>query len=283
MSALVAIFAVSHVPGHTVNPDMVPRPQMAGIQAAWSRLQIELSNVRPDVVVAVSNDHFLNFFPVQPAFCVGTGEAHAMPSTACAKYLKIPSRDVRGNPSFAEHLLHIADSSGFPLAFSDEFVFNDEIAIPQRFLDPENRFSWLPILTNCLNRNRPSPESFFRLGDVIARSIREDKADRRVALVAAGGLSHDPFGPNWCLIDEAFDRRFLALLEAGKTDTLFAEFTPTKILEPGRGGTPEILNWFTALGAAGAGTRAVILSYEAVPTWATGVAYAFWPLAAGAC
>lgn len=281
MSTLVAAMAVAHVPSHTAYPELAPPDQLGRITAAWSSLRAKLAAAQPDIVVAISNDHFLNFFPVQPAFCVGTGEAYDMPAATHAQRLKLETRSVAGSPAFAEHLLTVADDCRMPLAFSDDLIFIDEFSIPQRFLDPENRMAWLPILTNCLNRNRPSPRTFFALGEVVVQAIARDDADRCVAVIATGGLSHDPLGPNWCLVDEAFDRRFLALLESGDTDALFAEFTPEKILEPGKGGTPETLNWFAALGAVGAGARAEILCYEPVPAWATGVAYASWPLAAG--
>src|SRR5262249_4428809 len=157
---------------------------------------------RPDLVVAVSNDHFVNFSFLQPPFCVGTAEIHAMPGRARAARLKLPTINVSGSPSFAAHLLKTAEALCFPLTYSEELIFSDEISIPQRFLDPDNEFSWLPIMTNCLNHNRPTPKTFFRLGEVIARAIEQDEAARRrVALVVTGGLSHDPLGPNWCIID----------------------------------------------------------------------------------
>jgi hypothetical protein len=278
MSALVASVAVAHVPGHTVNPAMVPVAQRQRIEAAWSKLKDHLQAVQPDVVVAISNDHFLNFFPVQPAFCVGTGDRHTMPSEQRAAPLKLDSRAVRGAPGFATHLLKVADDAGFPLAFSDQLHFSDEISIPQRFLDPDNTFGWAPILTNCLNRNRPSPRNFLKLGEIIHQAISLFEDADKIAVVATGGLSHDPFGPNWCLIDEAFDRRFLHLIETGATQTLLEEYTLDAILGPGKGGTPEILNWFVGLGAAGAGRPAQIYAYEPVAVWATGVGYASWSL-----
>jgi aromatic ring-opening dioxygenase catalytic subunit (LigB family) len=278
MSTLTAALAVAHVPGHTINPEMVPADQMQRIRQAWDTLRNDLDAAKPDVVVAISNDHFLNFFPVQPPFCLGSGDTHLMPAAARSAPLKLPSREIVGHPRFAQHLLDTADACGMPLAFSDELLFSDEISIPQRFLDPDNRFKWVPILTNCLNRNRPSPRSFFKLGEVIRTAIDRSDEPARVAVVATGGLSHDPFGPRWCLIDEEFDRRFLELLAAGAVDAIFEEFPMEKILEPGPGGTPEILNWFVGLGAAGKGRRAEILCYEPVPVWATGVGYMRWIL-----
>ena len=278
MGTLVAAMGVSHVPSHTAYPEMAPPEKLRAIRAAWATLKDALAAAQPDLIVAVSNDHFQNFFPVQPAFCVGTGDTHVMPAKINARQLKLDSRPVAGSPGFAGHLLRTADAERLPLAFSDALIFMDEISIPQRFLDPDNRLPVVPILTNCLNRHQPSPRRFFELGAVIARAIAHDPDNRRIAVIATGGLSHDPLGPNWCLVDEAFDRRFLALLEAGDTEQLFGEYTLERIMEPGKGGTPELLNWFVALGAVGAGRKATVLCYESVPEWATGVGYAMWPI-----
>ena len=279
MSTLVAVMGVSHAPSHTALPELAPPEQLSVIRESWVTLKRRFEAAKPDLVVAISNDHFQNFFPVQPPFCVGTAEAHVMPAEASARQLKLSPQRVAGDPGFAAHLLAVAEAEGLPLAYSDELIFQDEISIPQRFLDPDNKIPVVPILTNCLNRNVPSPRSFLALGAAIAKAIARDPASRRVAVIGTGGLSHDPLGPNWCLVDEAFDRRFLALLASGETETLLNEFTLEKIFAPGKGGTPEILNWFTALGAAGAGAKADVLCYLPVPEWATGVGYATWPVA----
>src|SRR5205085_9279806 len=110
MSSLVAVLAASHVPGHTMNRDAVPRDQLLEIDRAWSTLRSELLQARPDLVVAVSNDHFFNFSFLQPPFCVATADIHAMPGPARAARLKLPTVNVRGSPSFAEHLLDTADA-----------------------------------------------------------------------------------------------------------------------------------------------------------------------------
>jgi hypothetical protein len=164
------------------------------------------------------------------------------------------------------------------LTFSEDLEFQDEFSVPKHFLDPEDKVPIVPIVTNCLNRNQPTPQSFYRLGALIARAIRIRPPKERIAIMGTGGLAHDPTGPNWCIIDEEFDRRFLQLLVDGETETLLNDFTLEMIVAPGKGGTPEILNWFAPLGAVGSGTKANLLCYEAVPEWATGIGLLCWNL-----
>ena len=276
MGRIVACLGLTHAPGQTGSPEMAPPEKRAIVDKAWAAARHILEDAAPNLVVVVSNDHFQNFFPVQPSFCVGTGDGHALPGKAYEKFLRIETHTVAGAPDFATHLLRVAEERGFPLAFSDALEFMDEVSIPEHFLQFGDKAALLPILTNCLGRNLPSPRSFFELGRIIAEATRTGPDDLRVAVLGTGGLSHDPLGPNWCLIDEDFDRAFLALVESGDTDTLLRDFTLERILAPGKGGTPETLNWFTALGAAGAGTKAEILGYTPVPEWATGMGYAAW-------
>lgn len=275
MGELVSVMACSHAPGQTRAPEQAGEGAYKHVLKAWQGLKRRIDESRPDVIVGISNDHFRNFPFVVPPFCVGTGETHTIPGKRQAKWLKLEAKEMRGDSAFAEYLLQFADSASFPLAFSDELEFVDEFSVPAHFLGfEESRF--VPIFTNCLHRNRPSPRTFLALGRLIADAVVKYPQNLRVAVVATGGLSHDPYGPRWGLVDESFDRRFLALLEAGRTSELLEEFTLERILEPGTGGTPETLNWFVALGAAGSGTPAEILCYEAIPEWSTGMGYVNW-------
>lgn len=278
MGKLVAAFAVSHAPGQTGRPDAAPPEKKAKIFKAWDELKRKLETSRPDLLVGISNDHFQNFFRIQPAFCVGIGEAHILPDEPFAKRLRLKSRSVRGHVDFARSLLDTASENGVDLAYSEELKFEDEFAVPKHFLDPEEKIPLVPILTNCLNRSQPSPKRFYELGRIIARTIEKRPADERIAVIGTGGLSHDPTGPNWCLIDENFDRRFLELLVKDEIETLFREYTLERIFEPGKGGTPEMLNWFSVLGAVGGGKKAIPHCYEPVAEWATGMGYVSWEI-----
>jgi aromatic ring-opening dioxygenase catalytic subunit (LigB family) len=276
MGQLVAAFGLSHAPGLTGNPEATTPEKRAKIYGAWSQLKEEFERVRPDILIGVSNDHFQNFHRVQPPFCVGVAESHTFPRAAYAKSLRLTPHPVPGHPEFAQSLLNAASDDCMDLTYSEELEFQDEFSIPKHFLDPEDKVPIVPIVTNCLNRNQPTPPSFYRLGQTIARAVRMRPSEERIVVMGTGGLAHDPTGPNWCIIDEQFDREFLKLLVEGETESLMKEFTLGRMFKSGKGGTPEILNWFAPLGAVGAGTRATLLCYEPVPEWATGIGLISW-------
>ena len=278
MGKLVAVFAVSHAPGQTGFPEVIGTEKQEAVQKAWVNLRTRFKEARPDVLIGISNDHFQNFHRIQPPFCVGIADEHVFPREQQSKFLRLDSRIVRGDRAFSTLLLEIAAKEGMDLAYSEELQFQDEFSIPKHFLDPNDDVPFVPLLTNCLNRNPPSPRRFYELGRIISKAIERCETKARVAVIATGGLSHDPFGPNWCLIDEAFDRRFLDLIVRDDRETLFAEFTLDRIFEPGIGGTPEILNWFGALGVVPPDTAATLILYEPIPQWATGMGYLAWDI-----
>lgn len=278
MATLISVLATAHAPGQTATPH-APIPEKAdSVYAVWSSMGKYLRELRPDVIVGVSNDHFQNFTAMVPPFCVGTAETHLMPDEKFSAQLKLTPRLVEGVPDLADKILEVADREGLPIAFSEQISFMDELSLPLHLLEVGPECRVVPILTNCLHRNRPSAASFFHLGEIVSKAIAELPQELRVVVLCTGGLSHDPTGPNWGLIDEDFDRRFLDLLSHGKSDSLLSEFTLDRMDAAGRGGTPETLNWFAAMGAAGRGNPAEILAYVPVPEWSTGLGYARWAL-----
>lgn len=73
------------------------------------------------------------------------------------------------------------------------------------------------------------------------------------------------------LVNEEWDRRFLALLEKGDTEGVLSMTFETVEEEAGHGGH-EILNWVALMGAMG-GRPAEIVGYEPVLEWICGMAF----------
>jgi aromatic ring-opening dioxygenase catalytic subunit (LigB family) len=276
MGKLTAAFGTSHAPGQTGFPESAPAEKREPIYRAWETLKKKFEEAKPDILVAISNDHMQNFHRVQPPFCVGTADTHVLPRPSSAQLLRLNSHPVQGHVAFAESLIQVAADHGLDLAYSEELEFMDEFAVPKHFLDPEDKVPLVPILTNCLNRHLPQPRRFYELGRAIAKTIAARPRNERVAVIGTGGLSHDPTGPNWCIIDEDFDRRFLDLLVAGEAESLLREFTLEKMLAAGPGGAPEVMNWLAPLGVVGPGIKATLVHYQAVGEWATGMGFLYW-------
>jgi hypothetical protein len=107
-----------------------------------------------------------------------------------------------------------------------------------RRLLPGSKVPMVPVMVNTYYPpNQPTPKRCYNLGQALRRAIESWKSDKRVALVASGGLSH-------VVIDEEIDAMAIDGFKNKKPETLFR--LPREKL---KGGTSEILNWVALAGA----------------------------------
>jgi len=110
----------------------------------------------------------------------------------------------------------------------------------------------VPVLQNCTVPPFPDQHRCYAVGQAVADFIRKDlPATMRVALIASGGLSHEPGGARYFFIDEKFDRWFLDLCVEGNHRRLLDELTIEHMEAAGSGGTAELLAWVVVMGAIG--------------------------------
>lgn len=96
----------------------------------------------------------------------------------------------------------------------------------------------VPIMVNTyFPPNQPTPNRCLDFGKAVGRAIRSWDGDKRVAVLASGGLSH-------FAIDEEFDLEMLEAMKRGDDDKLRG--TPDGWF---KSGTSEIKNWIAVYGA----------------------------------
>jgi Catalytic LigB subunit of aromatic ring-opening dioxygenase len=265
MGEIVAAILCSHAPGITAFP--APEEKKAAVWGGFAQAREVLEAARPDVILAASCEHFVNFFLDNfPAFCIGTGESHKGP---VEPNLNIPQGEVPGHPEFAQAVLETAFAGGVEPAWSERMLLDHATSLPLHFLNPERNIPVVPLLQNCLVPPLPALPRCYRLGQLIREAI--DAWPGRVALLGTGGLSHSPGAPEAGYIDEAFDHEFLALLERGDGEVIAA--IPDERIDRAGFGTWEIRQWVTVLGAVPE-RKGRVLVYEPVKQWFTGCAVA---------
>jgi protocatechuate 4,5-dioxygenase beta chain/2,3-dihydroxyphenylpropionate 1,2-dioxygenase len=273
MSALVGVFACSHAPGITGFPDRAPEAERSAVHQAFAQVRDRIAALDPDVVVAVSVEHFSNFFLDNlPAFAVGTADSYEGPITAAmAAFLQVPQRRHPGDPALGRHLYeHALESSFDPALVAGDFAFDENFSVPLSLLDPEARLPIVPIIVNGVNPPWPTLARCLDFGRMLRRGIERDGASRRVVVLATGGLSHWVGMPESGSINQHFDYDFLSRLAAGDADGLVSYDRAT--LDAAGNGAHEIRTWLVAAGAADCPFD--VLAYQAVPAWLTGTAVA---------
>ena len=279
MAEIVCVTALSHAPGLTGWLDQAPADQQKRLLDGYRALHDAFQAARPDVIIGLANDHLLNM-PVHDTadFLIGTAETWQGPAPWFSDWLNVPPYKVRGHRALAETLVREGASRGMAFRSSENLLFDDNWSVPLKFLTPNYDVALVPIHMNCIVPPLPSPRRCYEVGATIAEIVRARRpAGERVAIMATGGLSHDPGGPRYFAVDEKFDRHFLGLLEAGDPERLLQEITLDAMAAAGDGGTTELLSWIVALGAAG-GRRARTLCYEAAVELRCGMGGVVWDL-----
>jgi len=275
MAQIVAAMAMTHAPGLTGWFAQGPAAHQRLVLQATAELRRRLEAARPDVLVMVSNDHLLNW-PLgnTPEYTVGIGEAHVGPADWFDEWLAMEQYRVPGHPGLARWLVNEGARRGLMLAFLREMQFDDGISVPTHYLNPDGRFRLVPVTMNCTVPPLPTTERAYQVGTVLREALRAYPGLERIAVVATGGLSHEPGGPRYFSVDEAFDRWFLGLLEQGDHAALLRECTTERMEAAGSGGTAELLAWILVL-AFTAGP-AEVLAYMPAVAWRTGTGMVAW-------
>src|SRR5262245_32235191 len=227
MATVVAAMAATHAPGLTGWFGRATEAEQRMVLEGYGELRRRLEAARPDVLLMLSNDHLLNW-PINnvPSFTVGIGAEHVGPADWFDEWLALDKFRVRGHPALAQAIVREGGRRGVMFAYLRRMEFDDGFSVPLHFLNPDMQIPLVPIAMNCTVPPIPSSEDVYRLGQVLRAVITEDwKGDERIAVVATGGLSHEPGGPRYFSIDEVFDRWFLDLLAEGDHARILRECT----------------------------------------------------------
>ena len=277
MATVVAAMAATHAPGLTGWFDQAPEADRKLVLDCYGELRRRLEASRPDVLLMLANDHLLNW-PINniPDFTVGIGEEHVGPADWFDEWLALPKYRVQGRPELARAIVREGARLGTMFAYLGRLELDDGISVPLHYLTPGMDVPLVPITMNCTVPPIPSSERAYRLGQVLHEIVTTRwPVGERVAVVATGGLSHEPGGPRYLQVDEAFDRWFLELLAEGNHQRIVRECTVGRMEAAGSGGTAELLAWIAALPfTAGA---ADVLGYTPALAWRTGTGMVAWP------
>jgi aromatic ring-opening dioxygenase catalytic subunit (LigB family) len=277
LAQIVCTMAVAHAPGLTGWLDTAPPEQQKGLKEGYAELGRMLRESKPDVILGFSNDHILNL-PLDntPDFCIGTAPEWVGPAPWFRDWLNIAEYRVGGNPQVARTLVKELDQRGVAFAFRDDLLFDDNFSVPLTTLTPKYDIPLVPVHMNCIVPPVPSAQKCFDVGAKVAEVVRDVlPANLRVAILGTGGLSHDPGGPRYFQIDEAFDRWFLSLMESGDPKRAVEQCTLDRLREAGDGGTPELLAWFVPWGAA-KGAKGRVVCYEPTHPMRCGMGGVVW-------
>ena len=277
MASLVGVFATSHGPIIARAWDTMPAAERERLKTGFDEIGRRLTACRPDVLVVVSPDHWVNFFINNlPAVLVGIGDEHDGPPEPFMKKV-YPHTRLKGHAGFGRHLLETALASDFEPALSHRLKLDHGTCIPLWRIGVDPELPIVPLLVNDLELPMPSIKRCLAWGRLLRTAIESYPEPLRIAVLGTGGLSHSIGEPTMGWIDEPFDKDCIAHFEKG-TDAPLATFLEEALPRTGNG-AHEIRDWVVAHAAAGS-RGFELVDYFPSHTTLVGVAFASWKLAA---
>ena len=212
-----------------------------------------LQNAKADVVVVFGDDQQEQFHDDNmPMFAIYHGKSLPVVRHNNLRPAAWKEAEERGwaetapeyetGQDLAEHLVRALTDAEFDIARCNKL--RAEIGVGHAFsflyrrVLPGGKLPMVPVMVNTYYPpNQPTPRRCFAFGQAVRKAIESWNSDKRVALMASGGLSH-------VVIDEEIDQMVIDGLKNNQPEVLFR--LPRERLW---GGTSEILNWVALAGA----------------------------------
>jgi len=254
------------------------------VQGALSRLGDFLQEARLDALIVVGDDQDELFHAHNmPGILVYYGETiRNMPMAPVANptwgwrasarwHEESVPRDYPVDAGLAHHLIDRLIDDEFDIATADSCPDGEGEGHAIGFVHKRIMKEVVPIVPVCINTyyppNQPTPQRCYRLGQAIRAAVESDPRDKRVGILASGGLSH-------FVVDEALDRGFLDMLKRNDGEAI--RNLPRRLLNSG---SSEIRNWICVAGAVEHLSLEWSLyepGYRTPAGTGTGLGFAFW-------
>lgn len=233
-------------------------------EKAFAVLRADLEQAKPEVLIVVANDQFVNFFWNNiPTFFVTVGDEVKGQFTQHKFHYK-------NHKELGKAIVRAGMENGIDFSYGEHIELQHTQNVPLYFLLPKPTIPILPIYVNTWVDPAPSPRRCYQVGELI-RAVA-DRSPERVAILATGGLSHFPGSPRIGEIDESFDHKLLDVMRQGKGKCL-VDYSVQDLLQAG---DSEFLNWMVVVGAIG-DAKASYTAY--MPDFvATGWGFVSWKL-----
>jgi 2,3-dihydroxyphenylpropionate 1,2-dioxygenase len=251
MGEIVSAMATVHAPQLFTRPPTEDPAQLDADIAAMRALGRSLDESKAEVAIVIGSDHLETFFlSAVPTFAIVAGQ-ESKASFAGRDYA-LPVDPL------AEELLEKLVAAGFDMTYSQDAVLGHSFAAVYEWVIEGRKIPVVPLFVNTYLPPLPTARRCQQLGAAIRSVI--DNSDRRVAIVASGGMSHYP--GTWKYPQPAFDFDWWAIaqMERGNIDALLS-LTSEQLDEVGN---TEMLPWMVMFGAIGR-QCGELLTYQ--PTW----------------
>ncbi|PIF20480.1 MULTISPECIES: class III extradiol dioxygenase family protein [unclassified Acidovorax] len=265
MAQLIGGLGTSHIPaiGNAIHKGLQNEPYWKPFFDGFPPIRQWLGEKKPDVVVMFYNDHGLNFFlDKMPTFAVGAAAQYNNADEGWG----IPTLPpFPGEVDLSWHLINTLIEQEFDVTTCQEMLVDHACTLPLKLFWPEGDcpVTVVPVCINTVQFPLPSAKRCYALGKAVGQAIQSWDSNKKVAVIASGGLSHQLDGERAGFINKAFDLQFI---ESLTTNPEWAtQFSVHELVEKTGTQGVELLMWLAmrgALSTASAGVRRVHSNYH---------------------
>ena len=271
MSRICLALGGPHVVDLTINPEILDEDRRKNIFGSLDTMRRRFEEESPDIIIVLSSDHLNNFFLDNiPSFAIGVADSYQLVQSRA----RLDPMRINGSRTFSMQLVNSMISKGFDITFCAEMELDHAFYVPLNFIDPDFKTPVIPIHINSMVAPYVPSERCYAFGVALAKAIAEQDQDIKVAILAAGGLSHSFGTGRMREVADEYDRSFLKSIEEGRLKDELAIYS-TASMEKAGNGTLENLEWIALIGSVEGG-RAEMMNYFRVPEWLTGLGFMVW-------
>ena len=212
MARIIAGVTSSHVPaiGAAIDNKKTAEPYWKRVFSGFEKSKEWMAKTRPDVVIAVYNDH-ASAFSVEliPTFALGCA-AEFPPADEGWGPRPVPV--VKGHPALASHIAQSVILDEFDLTVVNKMEVDHGLTVPLNLMfgsPAEWPCPVIPLAVNVVMYPPPTGHRCYMLGRAIRKAVESYPEDLRVVVMGTGGMSHQISGPRAGLINSKFDKAYL--------------------------------------------------------------------------
>jgi protocatechuate 4,5-dioxygenase, beta chain len=212
VARIIAGVTSSHVPaiGAAIDLKKTQEPYWQRVFSGFEKSKQWMANAKPDVVIAVYNDH-ASAFSVEliPTFALGCA-AEFPPADEGWGPRPVPV--VKGHPELASHIAQSVILDEFDLTVVNKMEVDHGLTVPLNLMFGSPR-EWpcpvIPLAVNVVMYPPPTGHRCYMLGRAIRKAVQSYPEDLRVVIMGTGGMSHQISGQRAGLINSKFDKAYL--------------------------------------------------------------------------
>jgi protocatechuate 4,5-dioxygenase, beta chain len=212
VARIIAGVTSSHVPaiGAAIDLKKTEEPYWQRVFSGFEKSKQWMANAKPDVLIAVYNDH-ASAFSVEliPTFALGCA---AQFPPADEGWGPRPVPVVKGYPELASHIAQSVILDEFDLTVVNKMEVDHGLTVPLNLMfgsPPEWPCPVIPLAVNVVMYPPPTGHRCYMLGRAIRKAVQSYPEDLRVVVMGTGGMSHQISGPRAGLINSKFDKAYL--------------------------------------------------------------------------